>query len=870
MKLLKLFTSLLVCLFSGIALNAQSLQIPDISTIPYIFQGEITSVRVFAGDAEGNELPQGTYHLTDGSGAIAYSVATVRICKILRGSDKIVHGTIQVITTNPDVVLYPAKDANGNDITGYAYFPSVSHGGFKSPFIHTNTVGTKAIFFAADSKVQNSNGLYDNALTIEPTTFGIIFNKNWVQIEQEPLAFAWGFGKVFYSEQEVINFITQLNNIDISSVNLCEETFTNEETTEPGITYQQRLDNYQTWIDFKQSFQPQINPNRDVNAVALELELANPFLSGNATTKYLEFDILVYASDNTTYFDNCLIRLAYGGGAFGTNVVANNNITITRGPLYNNATYTDPNTDMIDQTPTVVGIPMGSDFNQSSWNRTAVTIFPEVLMHIKMEIQNCNQLMGINFTDISFTPIFSFYTTTATADIFDAVSYDLTNYYGQINDASCVPIITSFTDYVPAGTGSLITITGNYFGQHPGTLGTVRFKNADAGNVYPPLTGSKQGGTEDYDTVSWSDDEIVIRIPGVIGDVPDPGNPSTNIDPIPGSGKFQVINFTNFKTESPYALTIPYAVFEGIESFPIYRKVHAQLTDKNNAGGYTVHCNPNLESNFPGGRDAVRKAMRDWSCATGINWTLGGDTALGQASDSICVVSVATLNPGVLQVTNRQIVFCPSSNPREYYLLSFDIRISDNYSWETDTIGSIPFGVYDFYHAVAHELGHAHLLSHINDSLTNLMWWNAGSGPIAEISRKRVWNSYTAMDGGQWVTSNLISGIALCTPVHVLSYPSPASCLGIGIEEADGGFQITTFPNPTSADYITIQFTLTNPANIRYILYNKLGQVLKLTTGIPIVGTIKENLYIGDLASGTYFIQVMINDEPFAIKLIKN
>lgn len=875
-QLRPIFMSACFLLIQVVYLYAQSTDatnhlLYDLPNIPYVFQGEITSVRVYAGDTEGKELPPGVFHLSNGSNAIAYSAATVQVCKILRGGSNIVHGTIEVITTNPDIILYPDKDVNGNDIVGYANFPTAMHGGIKAPFISHTAIGAKGIFFCNESTFAPTSFSYDNSLRLQQTSVGIMFNKNWVDIPEEPLAYAWGLGKIFYSNEEVNSFISALENIDNNALNLCQETQENDiDETEPTISYQQHLDNHKAWMDFKQSFQPQVNPNRDANAVALELSLENPYLSGTATLKYLEFDVMVYASDNTTYFDNCLIRLQYSGSAFGTDVVANNNITITRGPLFNNSTYTDPNVDMIDQSSTVVGIPMGTDFTQSSWNRTALTIFPIQLMHIKMEIQNCNQLMGINFTDVSFTPMFSYYSTTATADIIDATAYDLTNYYNQINDASCVPIITSFTDYVPAGTGSLITITGNYFGQHPGALGTVRFKNADTGNLYPPLTGSKQGGTEDYDTISWTDDEIVIKIPGIIFDVPDPLNPSTYLDPIPGSGKFQVINFTNFKTESPYALTIPYAVFQGVETFPIYRKVSAQLSDKNAAGGYTLHCNPNFEADFPGGRNAVRKAMRDWSCATGINWVLGNDTSLTQASDSICVISSASLGSGVLQVTNKQIVFCPGSNPRQYYLLSFDIRISDAFSWDTDTVGNIGFGNYDFYHAISHELGHGHLLSHINDSLTNLMWWYGEPGPILEINRKRVWNSYSAIAGGQWVTSNLISGIATCTPVHVLNYPSPMSCLGIGIEENSGGFQVNTFPNPTSDGNVTIQFTLTNEANVRYILYNNLGQALRYTTDVQVVGTIKENLYIGDLASGTYFIQIVINDEPHAVKVIKN
>ncbi|HIP31764.1 MAG TPA: hypothetical protein EYG86_03290, partial [Crocinitomicaceae bacterium] len=92
-------------------------------------------------------------------------------------------------------------------------------------------------------------------------------------------------------------------------------------------------------------------------------------MTDSANVRFFEFDIL--ASDNSgVYFDNCLIRLGYNTNAFGSNLVSNGKVKITKGNNFNSATYIDPNTNIIDQTTSVLGIPFGTDFNTATLNRT--------------------------------------------------------------------------------------------------------------------------------------------------------------------------------------------------------------------------------------------------------------------------------------------------------------------------------------------------------------------------------------------------------------------------------------------------------------------------------------------------------------------
>jgi len=872
MKVTKIICCALI-LMSVSGLKAQDTDFDNINNqienIPYVFEGQVVDIDVYAGDKEGNRLPQGVFTLTDGSKATGYISAKVQVCRIYKGGDVLKHGTVEIISTSSELVIYPYQDSVGNDALGYGFMKQ-EHGVKELLFRHGP--GTKLVLFCTSAKYPgSSNRTFDNPSGLYPVKGNMIMYSSWVNDPEDAIAF--GFGRQFFSEKEIKDFISQIQGLDLNAQNVCTDNghgMIKPGNEIPAIDYQYRLDNYNSWLSFKQSFTPQVNSNKDINATALTLELANPSISGTSlTNKFFEFDIMIYASDNTTYFDNCLIRIQYSAGAFGSNVVANNNIVITRGPLYNNATYTNPNTDMIDQTGNTLGIPMGTDFNQSSWNRTAVTIFPEVLMHVKIEIQNCNQLTGFNFTDVSFTAGFNFYALTANADIVDVVNYDLTDYAGQINDLTCIPIIDSFTDNIPAGNGSIFTVTGNYFGTAMGADGTVIFMNADTGHIYPFATGPKKGGIQHYDVVSWSDDEIQIRLPGQIDSVP---HISTGLDtdPVPGSGKFKVVNFTGNVKESPFDLTIPFAITPFIDLTPVYNKGLIQLAGINGSNGYTLHCNPTVEASLPGAKAIIRKALRDWSCVSGINWNLGSDMSLGATGDGVCIITLVPGNTGFLQATTREVGIC-SGPPRNYFLNSFDIEIGypliSPQSWQVDSTGNILTDNQDFYHAIAHELGHGHILSHINDSLGDLMFWGAGAGPYPEAQRKRVWTSNGAMMGAIWMTTNAIS--PTCVNAHVLQFPS--DCTGLSVSENDGGgITISSYPNPVADGFITVSFHLNYEARTRFVLYNELGQMLKATQELKTAGSIAELIYIGDLASGTYYIHVFINEVPYTVKLIKN
>lgn len=850
-----------------------------IEETPYVIEGKILNVEIFAGDKEGNRIPnenaiweggengEGYFKLKDGSDAIGYSKATIEICKAYKGN--VSNQTIEIITQSSSLQVYLRK-YKGKDTLMYHYWRP-SHGSDEL-FLPRNK-NAQQIFFLKMNNTESYSPMNIGHIGIISTEEQLLIQNNY---------YAGGTGlfsdiEKLKTKKELNNFLSQFPSLNINAPNYCNPTpekknvgsdeFLEEEKIE--IDYQQQLNNYNNWLNKTQKrLKENIKQNTKSSkkAEGLILEIDNPRLSGpNSTQMFLEFDIMAYGTSNSTYFDNCLIRIMYNTSAFGSNLVANGNVTITIAPAFSPTTYLDPQAYVIDQTSNTLGIPFGVDTGLTTINRTALTIFPIKMLTVKIKIQNCSILSNINFTDVTFTDFFSFYTLTANAPITPAISYNTTQYNGSITDKTCEPIITNFSNNIPAGIGAIFTVNGRYFGDSKNT-GTVIFKNANKGNTYPTPSSQILGeGIESYDVISWSDKEIKIKLPAVIdsitSDVQDP-----HYQPTPGSGKFKVKNKYGYYKESTTELTIPYAVYQAIDvdnNFQ-FTKVTPELSGQDINNGYTVHLHPNVVAAYPNVREVVKKALKDWSCVSGINWKLGNDTAITHFNDGINMIYLDNLTS--LQQTKYNFKKCINTNPWEYYLEDFDIAINQSTNWQVDTSGNIAPGKYDFYHAIAHELGHGHLLMHANDSINGIMFWGAGFGPILSNQRKHVWSS-PATTGAQYVTANLINGISGCVGQHILSLPT--NCSAISVEEYDNAdLNINHYPNPVRNGELTVEFVLKNSTDIYFFLYDNTGKLIKHNS-LAKTKVVSYSVSVDNLSEGVYYLQIIADSQRQTVKFIK-
>lgn len=552
---------------------------------------------------------------------------------------------------------------------------------------------------------------------------------------------------------------------------------------------------------------------------------------------------------------------------FGNSVVANGKIVATNGNAFNNSSYNIVSTTMYDDSTNQVILPIGMG-TATNVSRTLLTSSPQTLMTVRMLIQTCNLPVGILFADqTSQTSYVAQHTPAANSHWSVSVLYDNLDLGPGINDASCKPIITSFSSNTPGGIGAIVIIDGNYFGNAKDILGTVVYRNADKGNRYPTQSGNNWGGIQAYDIVSWDDDQIQIELPNFIDSawVTDivGGTPTLKLtDAVPGSGLFKVRNFTGAWVESTNIINIPYSVtqFSDFTTSGAYVKSRAMLATNHGDTAYRVQLRSDVVTTLGSkATDVVKKAMHDWSCTSGINWFLDADTNMTgtPVNDNFCTVYMSSNLPS-LGRCDPSYWTCPGTPPIRY-LEGFDIVLRTNPSsgtYTVDTIGDVPNGKYDFYSIVSHEFGHAHQIDHCNDSIIELMWWQANPFGYQYNNRKLVRKSPDSRTGAEWYYDHEL-GVPGCIGTHVEWKGTGCEEIELGIDGYADYFSTVVFPNPSTG---------------RFRLGSGLGdcklEARDISGRIVFNGMVKGGQYFDLHESGLYIVTVTNGNSKHSLKLI--
>lgn len=857
--------SLAILLLNKTFSQSESVEMKMAKASPLIFEATISKVEVFAGDKFGNKLPNssvkwqgslGTFYDKDGNEGMGYIKATLTPNKIYKGN--IPTSSFEVIYKSVTIQnIYLSVSKNDTSLS-YIYVPPSHEPDF---IILPSFKGQKYVFFCnsfADIKAfkfQNNKSTESNINVVSSISFGNSNNGEY----------ASGFDNIYKTKEELNTFLSSFSGVNLNAPELNIKTPQKKsaevnENKNIEVVLQQNNLKYQEWLSrYKNQTQ---NKQNNILAGTMNISMANPRLVDTLGGNWLEFDILMSASTNTVYFDSFLAHIQYNSAAFGTNMIANNNIIAIQSTPFTSPTYTNPNAYWTDNGSNIVVIPFGSSAS-GPYNRTLCSLTPQKLLSLRFKIQSCNVPANILFTNIAFTSSFGFYTPTAAGSLTTSVAFNTTNFSGTINDATCKPLITSFNNNVPAGVGRTLVISGRYFGKRK-VNGTVIFKNADKGTVYPSIGNAYDGGVQPYDIISWKDDEIKIKLPGVIDSVNTTGYST------PGTGKFQVKNFTNTKTESSTILTIPYAIYQLPASIPAYTKFNVQLSGKAPFFGYEIRCNPNVTTAFANAKPIIKRAMKEWSCNTGVNWKLIGDTTLSSISDGINMINIG--NFSALQRTFREVKYCDlGGGVYRAYEKSFDIEINQFPSfgsWQVDSSGTLLSGNYDFYAAISHELGHGHLVEHINDSLTDIMWWAQYAQPFNQNNRKLVSVSSGAPNAGNYVVDSL-TAILPCYGNHLLTFPQ--NCQGlINIKKnSKEPLTVSIYPNPINGNQdLFIKIEDLKFTNFSYQVINVSGVVIDEKHLIPSNSNINV-IPIKDYPSGIYMIRLNVDGKYNTVKLIK-
>jgi hypothetical protein len=267
-----------------------------------------------------------------------------------------------------------------------------------------------------------------------------------------------------------------------------------------------QLENYE--IEIKNQFvnNPYIKvKQKKTRSNNLQYEFSNPTITGNST-KFYEFDLNVFASNDSTYLDECAVRIKYNPLAHGTNIASS--IIATLGTNFSSTTYN--NIQKIDKTDSVVSIWIHQAVGGQL--RTKVDTFPKLLLHLKFPFIDCGKYPKLFLDTFATILNFSFYTIANNSTSASAIAYNSVILNDTLLGILCYPEITSVTskktgtNSTGAGVGDTITVKGKHFGVTD-SLAAILLPNADDG-------GSTMFPIQKYDYLpnGWSDTMIKFRL----------------------------------------------------------------------------------------------------------------------------------------------------------------------------------------------------------------------------------------------------------------------------------------------------------------------------------------------------------------------
>jgi len=601
----------------------------------------------------------------------------------------------------------------------------------------------------------------------------------------------------------------------------------------------------------------------------LNINFANPYSVDSTNGKsYFEFNITAASIGANTYLDNAPVRIQYNTSAFGTYIATYNKVTAVLVSPFDTNTYVNPNLHLSDVSADTINIGFGTNYNKSSWTRILITSTPIKLMRIFIEVQNCNQSSALSFVDQSFTGGFLTWYVAGQHDNPNTatdISYTNVNYGSDLNynipTSACGMQITDFTSPIDAGIGNVLTITGTGFGNTRGS-GKVRFKNADNGGAtYVPILNN-------IDYISWSDNQIQIRLPNFIT------NPSRQII---GGGNFIVTNNvgqsdTSIINSSNQPFYICYSLRQ-VWATDSTKKLEVDLRNDNHLGGYTIRFNP---TDFPVGSDRraiFQKAMHDWICMTGVNWIVGADTTItfnSTVADNVNYISFTndSLTPAITASTYPKNISCTGYGA---VLSEADMLFNGNKTFVYDTTLSqnIPSGQIDFYGVCLHELGHFIGLGHSTDP-TNLMYYSGLTGYIASANRKSLVMGSCPVDGGTYSVGQSSSNATTCSGLLTMVPENSSSCtMGINKYLANNFF-FNLYPNPSDGSNININFQAPTNTQAQIIVYDMMGRAV-YSNDIKNRNDINStySLDVSNLSQGMYMVNLVIDKVKVCQKFIK-
>lgn len=294
-----------------------------------------------------------------------------------------------------------------------------------------------------------------------------------------------------------------------------------------------------------------------------------------------------------------------------------------------------------------------------------------------------------------------------------------------------------------ADNSEILTITGNGFGSF---RGSAKISMRDADNI----NTSAYVNIDAANIKSWTNNKIQFVVPG---------DEITSDFPGVASGKIKLTDQFGVVTTSSKTVEVRY-------NKKVYTGTSIRIRAKDRNSSIPFYVERKLINN--GALQAIKNALETWNCTTGSNFTYGGiiDNVC-RTYDEINVICYDNTIPSLTLAITRVIARkCTDTNIADQ--MDADITINPNLNWSyNDNLAS---GQYHFESVLLHEIGHAFMLSHVQNT-TDVMY------PLLRNGLLKNELTDNDMDGGLDVMRISTSSIS-CSSFGPVISNSSANCRG--------------------------------------------------------------------------------------------
>jgi hypothetical protein len=541
----------------------------------------------------------------------------------------------------------------------------------------------------------------------------------------------------------------------------------------------------------------------------------------------VRFDLYVNSLIGSKVLNSAGIQLSYNPVFFGNEIVANGGFLLTEFGISLDNGY-----DFV-----------ASDLNLST---TKIALIPNPALGDKVIIGANEQLLGKGYFVIKnplADPGISYQTQQSKAlntyieggqvNQFDTVVVE-----GSWRPDDCLTIYGISPDTLAGGVGDILTIKGKCFGPFIEGLTNVFFTDASKGPLplgCEPLTTDHYISCGAPGIICWTDSLIKVKVPSV-----HQITLTTFSDNIyAGTGQVAVSTATAL-VYSPDTLTVKYSAFNTYTSAsetPSKTALPWTFRDANGNGGYTLTYGSGMLADTAA-QGCFQRALDTWRCATKVNFTfdptnpnLGGLLCKIDLVDTFAGVSSATAT------TTSSRTRCDASGVFiKAYMTKFDIMFNKKQNfYKRQDLSFFDTTYVDMQSTALHEIGHAHLLNHVNNN--DPMFYTRPKG----IARRTL--SGFDIEGGlkmMQINNAVYLGSNCNTAVM-----QPHICIVNSSEPFDAVKEISPIPNPAN---LVISFDQKyTQLGCRLSLYSTTGQLVysdELKREVD-VSQLTQGVYIG-------------------------